>query len=130
MRRYVFDARQFSLLFAKEGSNKARLTALSRLINERLDLLTKDVKPEDVIESAYATLNVLSDEEATFKLEELKTKYRDKPWENPFAVALSLRLNERGRVSVAVLNREKHLDDIEEIRVNLSLDYSLTFKHG
>jgi len=80
MRRYVFDARQFSLLFAKEGSNKARLTALSRLINERLDLLTKDVKPEDVIESAYATLNVLSDEEATFKLEELKTKYRDKPW--------------------------------------------------
>jgi len=140
LRRYVFDAGPFLLLFTDEkGSDKARLAVLkhekgeieiymhpnnlveayvvlNKLINERPDLLVKKIKPEDVVKSAYATLKVLHDEEVTLKLGELKAKYKDKPWGDLSAAALSLRLDEQGKVPVVILDGEKHFDDIKEIK--------------
>lgn len=141
MRRMVFDTGPFLLLFTREeGSEKAREAVLrhergeveiymhpnnlaeayrviSLIRSERPELLERDVSPEVVVRSAYATLNVVSDEETTVKLGSLKLKYPEKPWGDLSAAALSLRLADGGPAPVVVLDGERHLDDVAEVEV-------------
>jgi len=53
---------------------------LSRISRENPELLARKVEPSAVIHSAYATFNVVYDEETALKLGALKLKYEDKPW--------------------------------------------------
>lgn len=48
---------------------------INRTRRENAKLLIRDVKPEDVIRAAYATLKVIQDEK-TIELGRLKSKYR------------------------------------------------------
>lgn len=136
-KRYVFDTGPFLLLFTREkGSDNARLAVLkheegiieiyihpnnlaetyavlNRLVDEKPEILAEKVKPADIVKSAYATLNVLNDEETVLKLGELKTKYKDKPWGDLSTAALSLRLN----APAVILDNEKHFDDIEGVSI-------------
>lgn len=141
MKRLVFDTGPFLLLFTREeGSDEAREAVLkherreleiymhpnnlaeayriiSLIRSERPELLAKDVPPELVVRSAYATLSVVSDEKTTVKLGWLKHKYPGKPWGDLSAAALALRLAEDGSVPVVVLDGERHLDDVVEVNV-------------
>ena len=139
LKRLVFDAGPFILLFTnEEGSDIAREAVLlhergeieifmhpnnlvesyaviSRIIEENPELLTRKVEPDAVIRSAYATLNVVYDEETALKLGALKLKYEDKPWGDLSSAALSLRLSDGEKVPVIILNEEKHFEDIKEV---------------
>lgn len=139
MRRLVFDAGPFILIFTKEeGSDVAREAVLkhekgeleifihpsnlseayrviSMIKEARPKFLEKDVDPRLVIRSAYATINVLQDEVTTINLGALKLKYRDKPWGDLSSAALALRLSNEEKVPVVILDEEKHFEDISEV---------------
>jgi len=149
LRRLVFDAGPFILLFTKErGSEVARKTVLKhergelqvfihpnnlseayRVICEiqktRPESLKKAVDPRTVIRSAYATLNVLQDETTTVNLGALKLRYADKPWGDLSSAALALRLSNREKVPVVILNEEKHFQDLSGISTVRISDLSL-----
>jgi len=139
LKRFVFDAGPFILLFTNEaGSITARKAValhekgeaevfmhpnnlveayqvISRIRKENPKLLVKDVEPSIVIRSAYATLNIVQDERTTVELGELKLRYEDKPWGDLSSAALALRLSDREKVPVVVLNEERHFRDIKEV---------------
>ena len=136
MRKLVLDTGPFLLLFTKEnGSEKIKRIIIkheiremdvyihpnnlaeaymvfNKVIREKTGIPGKKIKPEDIIRSAYATLNVVQDEATTIKLGELKTKYRRVPWGDLSAAALALRL---GGVPVIILDNEKHFNTITEV---------------
>lgn len=145
MRRLVFDAGPFILLFTNEkDSDNARKAVLqhergkievfihpnnlseayrviSKLRSEKPELLARDIEPEIVVRSAYADLKVIQDEEATIKLGALKLKYGDKPWGDLSSASLALRLSDEEKVPVVILDGEKHFKDIEEVAsINIS----------
>jgi len=139
LKRLVFDAGPFILLFTNEaGSTIARKAVtlhekgdvevfmhpnnlveaygvISKLRKANPKSLTRDVEPSLVVRSAYATLNVVQDERTTLELGELKLKYEDKPWGDLSSAALALRLSEREKVPVVILNEERHFGDIKEV---------------
>ena len=139
LKKLVFDAGPFILLFTnEEGSDIAREAVLlhekgeieifmhpnnlvesyaviSRISKENPELLARKVEPSAVIRSAYATLNVVYDEETALKLGALKLKYEDKPWGDLSSAALALRLSDGEKVPVIILNKEKHFEDIKEV---------------
>lgn len=139
LKSLVFDAGPFILLFTdEEGSEIARKAVLlhekgeikifmhpnnlveafaviSRICKEKPDLLARRIEPSAVIRSAYATLNVVDDEETTLKLGALKLKYEDKPWGDLSSAALALRLSDNEKVPVVILNEERHFRDIKEV---------------
>ena len=88
---------------------------ISMIRDETPELLKTDVKPEDVIRSAYTTLRVVQDEETTVMLGMLKLKYAGKPWGDLSSAALSLRLSENREVPTVILDHERHFDDITEV---------------
>ena len=138
-RRLVFDAGPFILLFTNEkGSDIARETVLlhekgnvevfihpnnlaeayrilSLIRREKPELLAKEVSPEIVVRSAYATLNIVQDERTTICLGILKLKYRDKPWGDLSSAALALRLSDPVKTPVIILDEERHFEDMKEI---------------
>jgi len=138
-RRLVFDAGPFILLFTnEEGSEIARETVvlhekgnvevfihpnnlaeayqvISSIRREKPELLIKDVSPETVVRSAYATLNILQDERTTVCLGALRLKYRYKPWGDLSSAALALRLSDQGKTPVIILNEEMHFEDLKEV---------------
>ena len=140
MRRLVFDAGPFILLFTREaGSEIARKAVLlheqgreaifihpnclaeayhvmARLKRERPHLLARDVDPELVIRSAYATLRVVQDERTTIDLGVLKVKYRNVPWGDLSSAALAMRLSETEKVPVVILGGDRHFKDITEVQ--------------
>lgn len=139
LKRLVFDAGPFILLFTDEaGSAIARKAVtlhesgeveifmhpnnlveayrvISKIRKENPKLLVKDVEPIIVIRSAYATLNVVHDERTTVELGELKLKYEDKPWGDLSSAALALRLSNREKVPIVILDEERHFRDIKEV---------------
>jgi len=139
VKRLVFDTGPFLLIFTEEsGSDQAREAVLrheggeleifmhpnnlaeaykviSMIRDETPELLQADVKPEDVVRSAYATLRVVQDEETTVILGMLKLKYAGKPWGDLSSAALSLRLSEEGEAPTVILDHERHVDDITEV---------------
>ncbi|MBS7281074.1 MAG: hypothetical protein KIH09_14765 [Candidatus Freyarchaeota archaeon] len=68
-----------------------------------------------IIGSTCATLRVVQDEETTVLLGMLKLEYSGKPWGDLSSAALSLRLSEKERVPVVILDNEKHFEDIRGI---------------
>jgi len=140
VRRLVFDTGPFLLLFTSEaGSDKARKAVLkhengeiriymhpnnlaeaykvmSRIIEEKQGT-ARNVKPEQVVRSAYTTFSVVYDTETTIKLGMLKLKYGEKPWGDLSSAALSLRLSEESPAPVVVLDNEKHFEDIKEVSI-------------
>ena len=88
---------------------------LSRISRENPELLARKVEPSAVIHSAYATLNVVYDEETALKLGALKLKYESKPWGDLSSAVLALRLSDGEKVPVIILDNEKHFEDIEEV---------------
>jgi len=138
-KRLVFDAGPFILLFTNErGSDVAReavtlhergeievfihpnnlaeaYRVISRIREEKAELLTRDVEPEMVIRSAYATLNVIQDEKTTVNLGMLKLRYGDKPWGDLSSAALALRLSNETRMPVVILDEEEHFEDLKEV---------------
>lgn len=100
---------------------------ITKILDEKPNSLIKKVKPEEIIRSAYATLRVVQDEKTTLKLGKLKAKYKNKPWGDLSAAALSLRLDEKGGVPIVILNREKHFDDIMEVKTMRISDLELWF---
>ncbi|MFQ6086186.1 MAG: hypothetical protein ACE5OY_08020 [Candidatus Bathyarchaeia archaeon] len=141
VRRMVFDAGPFILLFTEEkGSDTARKAVLGHERGEneifihpnnlseaykvvyemrgaKPQLLVRDIKPEDVVRSAYATLNVIQDEGTTTNLGMLKARYPRKPWGDLSSAALALRVSDKEKVPVVVLDEERHLDDVEEVSI-------------
>jgi len=139
LKRFVFDAGPFILLFTNEkGSDVAREAVtshergevevfihpnnlaeaygvISEMIKEKRGMLTMDVEPEIVIRSAYATVNVIQDEGTTVNLGMLKLKYRDKPWGDLSSAALALRLSNEARTPVVILDYEEHFEDLKEV---------------
>lgn len=139
MRKLVFDAGPFILLFTNErGSDVAREAVLRhergeievfihpnnlaeayRILCEvkemKPELLVRDVDPGVLVRSAYATLNVVYDEETTVNLGVLKLKYGDKPWGDLSSAALALRLSNEEQVPVVILDEERHFKDIKEV---------------
>jgi len=138
-RRFVLDAGPFILLFTNEkGSEKARKLVLmheeselelfihpnnlaeayrviSKIRAESPEMLIKDVNPETVIRSAYATLNVAQDDESTIRLGKLMMKYRNKPWGDLSSAALALSMSNEEKVAVIILDNERHFEDIVEV---------------
>ena len=81
-------------------------------------LVRTKVPPADVVRSAYATLSVIQDETTTVNLGILRSKYRNKPWGDLSAAALAITLSDNidaEKVPVAILDHEKHFEDIEEV---------------
>lgn len=139
LKRLVFDAGPFILLFTnEEGSEIARRAVLlhekgeieifmhpnnlveaflviSRISLENPELLARKVEASAVIRSAYATLNVVYDEETVFELGALKLKYEDKPWGDLSSAALALRLSDREKVPVIILDEERHFENMKEV---------------
>lgn len=139
MKYLTFDTGPFLLIFTKErGSEEARKAVLkheegkleifmhpnnlaeaykmiSLMRREKPSLLLKDVEPEAAISSAYANLRVVQDEKTTVKLGMLKLKYDGKSWGDLSSAALSLRLSEKEKVPVVILDNERRFDDIKEI---------------
>jgi len=139
LKRFVFDAGPFILLFTnEEGSDIVREAVLlhergeieifmhpnnlvesyvviSQISKENPELLARQVEPSAVVRSAYATLNVVCDEETALELGALKSKYEDKPWGDLSSAALALRLLDREKVPVIILDEEKHFEDIKEV---------------
>lgn len=139
LKKLVLDAGPFILLFTNEKcSNLARQAVIlhekgeveifihpnnlveayrviSAIRKEKSRLLAKDVDPETVIRSAYATLGVIQDEKTTLKLGTLKLKYEDKPWGDLSSAALALRLSDETETPVIILNEEKHFEDLKEV---------------
>ena len=139
MKRFVFDAGPFILLFTREqGSELARKAVLQheggrseifihpnclseaynvmvRVKREKPHLLARDVDPAVVIRSAYATLKVVQDETTTLNLGILKSKYKGVPWGDLSSAALSMRLSDREKVPVVILDRERHFKEITEV---------------
>ncbi|MGB9854639.1 MAG: hypothetical protein ACPLRY_07560 [Candidatus Bathyarchaeales archaeon] len=139
LKRFVFDAGPFILLFTnEEGSDVAReavllhekgeveifmhpnnlveaFVVISRISKENPKLLVRKVEPSAVMRSAYATINVVCDEETALELGALKLKYEDKPWGDLSSAALALRLSDGEKVPVVILDEEKHFEDIEEV---------------
>jgi len=139
LRRIVLDTGPFLLLFTnEEGSEIVRRAVLkheggeieiyihpnnlseayrvvSEIRRERPELLVRDIDPETVVRSAYATLNVIQDEETTIRLGELKLKYKDKPWGDLSSAALALRLSDEEKVPAIILDEERHFRDLEEV---------------
>jgi len=139
LKRLVFDAGPFILLFTNErGSDLAReavalheggeveifihpnnlveaYRVISKVREEKTELLARDVEPEMVIRSAYATLNVLQDEKTTVNLGTLKLRHEDKPWGDLSSAALALRLSDETRTPVIILDEEKHFEDLKEV---------------
>ncbi|MEM1885746.1 MAG: hypothetical protein QXZ24_09120, partial [Candidatus Jordarchaeales archaeon] len=89
---------------------------MSRIIKEKQGT-ARNVKPEQVVRSAYATFSVVYDAETTIKLGMLKLKYGEKPWGDLSSAALSLRLSEESPTPVVVLDNEKHFEDIKEVSI-------------
>ncbi len=85
------------------------------MMREKPELLTRDVEPEMVIRSAHATLKVIQDERTTVNLGILKLKYRDKPWGDLSSAALAMRLSDRTRTPVVMLDQEEHFEDLKEV---------------
>lgn len=149
LKRLVFDAGPFILLFTNEkGSEVAREAialhergevgvsihpnnlaeaygVISEMTNEKRGMLTMDVEPETVIRSAYATLNVIQDERTTINLGMLKLKYRDKPWGDLSSAALALRLSNEDRTPVVILDHEEHFEDLKEVEAVKISDFKL-----
>lgn len=140
LKRIVFDAGPFILLFTNEkGSDLAReavalhergevevfihpnnlseaYRVISRIKEGKPGLLSRDVEPEMVIRSAYATLNVIQDEETTVNLGMLELRYGDRPWGDLSSAALALRLsNEKTRTPVVILDEEEHFENLTEV---------------
>jgi predicted nucleic acid-binding protein len=139
LKRFVFDAGPFVLLFTnEEGSDIVREAVLlheggeieifmhpnnlvesyaviSRIGKINPELLARKVEASAVVRSAYATLNVVCDEETVLKLGALKLKYEDKPWGDLSSAALALRLSDGEKVPVIILDEEKHFEDIKEV---------------
>jgi len=139
LKKLVFDAGPFILLFTnEEGSDIAKeavllhergeieifmhpnnlvesYAVLSRISEEHPELLARNVEPSAVIRSAYATLNVVYDEETAMKLGALKLRYENKPWGDLSSAALALRLSDGEKVPVIILDEEKHFEDIKEV---------------
>lgn len=139
MRQLVFDTGPFLLIFTRERySDQAREAILRHergeleifmhpnnlaeaykviglMRDKSPDILKTDVKPEDVVRSAYATINVIQDEKTTVRLGMLKLKYGGKPWGDLSSAALSLRLSEKREVPAVILEHERHFTDIAEI---------------
>ncbi len=65
--------------------------------------------------SAYATLRVVQDETTTLNLGILKSKYKGVPWGDLSSAALSMRLSDREKVPVVILDRERHFKEITEV---------------
>lgn len=138
-KKFVFDAGPFILLFTNEkGSNLARKVVIlhekgetevfihpnnlveayqiiSKIRKQQPHLLAKDVDPETVVRSAYATLNVIQDDKTTLKLGALKLKYGSKPWGDLSSAALALRLSNEMKTPVIILDEEKHFEDLKEV---------------
>ncbi|MCS7364526.1 MAG: hypothetical protein NDF54_03715 [archaeon GB-1867-035] len=148
VKRFVFDTGPFLLLSTQEkGSNTARLAVLkhekgeieiyihpnnlseaymviNRIRKESTELLIRDVKPEDVIRAAYATLKVINDERTVIELGKLKSKYRGTPWGDLSASALSIRLSSEEEVSIIILDNEKHFERIREVKQYAYLNFN------
>lgn len=137
MKRLVFDTGPFLLIFTDEKGSKEAREAILKHEEGKLEIFihpnnlaeaykvislvrrekpnSPSVEPEKIIRSAYATLRVIQDEETTVKLGRLKLEYSGKPWGDLSSAALSLRLSEKEKVPVVILDNEKHFDDIKEI---------------
>ncbi len=137
MKRLIFDTGPFVLIFTNgKGSMEAREAILKHEEGKLeifmhpnnlaeaykvISLMRREnphfptVEPELIIRSAYATLRVIHDEETTAKLGMLKLEYSGKPWGDLSSAALSLRLSEKEKVPVVILDDEKHFIDIKEI---------------
>jgi len=139
LKRLVFDAGPFILMFTKEkGSDVAQeavalhekgeievfihpnnlaeaYRVISKIRKEQAGLLTRDVEPEMVVRSAYATLNVIQDEKTTVNLGMLKLRYGGKPWGDLSSAALALRLSDETRTPVVILDEEEHFEDLREV---------------
>lgn len=138
-RRFVLDAGPFILLFTNEkGSETARKLVLmheegklklfihpnnlaeayriiSKIRTESPEMLIKDVEPETVIHSAYATLKVAQDVESTICVGKLMVKYRNKPWGDISSAALALSMSDEEKVAVIILDHERHFKDLIEV---------------
>lgn len=138
MRRLVLDTGPFLLLFTnEEGSETAKKTVvmhekrqleafihpnclseaysvLTRIKKEKPDLVPRDLDPEQVVRSTYATLKVVQDERTTVNLGVLKSKYKGIPWGDLSSAALSMRLSDHERVPVVILVHDKHFKEITE----------------
>ena len=86
-----------------------------RVKKEKPHLLARDVDPAVVIRSAYTTLKVVQDETTTLNLGILKSKYKGSPWGDPSSAALSMRLSDREKVPVVILDRDRHFKEIAEV---------------
>src|SRR5438552_4014454 len=86
-----------------------------RVKREKPHLLARDVDPAVVIRSAYATLRVVQDETTTLNLGILNSKYKGVPWGDLSSAALSMRLSDREKVPVVILDRERHFKEITEV---------------
>ncbi len=87
-----------------------------RMRTEKPHLLARDVDPELVIRSAYATLRVVQDERTTINLGVLKARYKGVPWGDLSSASLAMRLSDAEKVPVVVLDHDRHFKDISEIQ--------------
>ncbi len=89
---------------------------ISMIEKDRPRLVKRKVNPRIVIRSAYATLSVIQDEVTTVNLGSMRLKYRNKPWGDLSSAALALALsNQEEKVPVAILDHERHFEDIDEV---------------
>ena len=104
------------VIFIHPNSLSEAYNVISRIRKERPQLLARDVDPELVVRSAYATLNVLQDERTTINLGTLKAKYRNVPWGDLSSAALAMRLSDVDKVPVITLERDRHFKEISEVQ--------------
>lgn len=79
-------------------------------------LIEKEVKPEAVVKSAYATLSVVQDERTTIRLGDLRLKYRNIPWGDLSSAALALSISEDNKkVPVVIPDHDRHFRGINEV---------------
>jgi hypothetical protein len=89
---------------------------ISTLKEESPEVMDAEVKPEDFIRSAYATLSVVQNESTTIELGSLRLRYRNKPWGDLSSAALAIALSSQNeKIPVVILDHERHFKDIEGV---------------
>lgn len=103
-------------LFIHPNNLAEAYKVISLIQKERPSLVKREVKPEDVVRSAYATLSVVEDEKTTVKLGALRLKYRDKPWVDLSSAALALSSSDEDRkVPVVIPEHDRHFKGVDEV---------------
>lgn len=115
------EAREIEL-FVHPNNLVEAYKVISMIKRDKPELLrSKGIDPKEVVRSAYATLSVIQDESATLHLAEMKLKHHDKPWGDISSAALAISLsNDEEKVSVIILNHERHFKDMEVNSIRVS----------